>query len=31
MTFCLRCGTAGIPVHVCTGVTVGHVKSVTLI
>jgi GT2 family glycosyltransferase len=31
MTFCLRCAAAGIPVHVNTGVTVGHVKSVTLI
>ena len=27
LTFCLRCGAAGIPVHVHTGVTVGHVKT----
>jgi GT2 family glycosyltransferase len=31
MTFCLRAGAAGIPVHVCTGVKVGHVKTVILI
>jgi len=31
MTFCLRCGAAGIPVHVCTGVRVGHVKTTILI
>ena len=31
MTFCLRCGAAGIPVHVHTGVTVGHMKSTMLI
>ena len=30
MTFCLRCRTAGIPVHVHTGVSVGHVKPVML-
>jgi GT2 family glycosyltransferase len=30
MTFCLRAGLAGIPVHVHTGVQAGHVKSVTL-
>jgi GT2 family glycosyltransferase len=30
MTFCLRAGMAGIPVHVCTGVQVGHVKPVML-
>jgi GT2 family glycosyltransferase len=27
MTFCLRAGAAGIPVHVHTGVKVGHVKT----
>ena len=27
MTFCLRCAAAEIPVHVHTGVQVGHVKS----
>ncbi len=27
MTFCLRCGAAGIPVHVHTGVRVGHMKT----
>jgi GT2 family glycosyltransferase len=26
MTFCLRCAAAGIPVHVHTGVQVGHMK-----
>jgi hypothetical protein len=26
MTFCLRAGAAGIPVHVHTGVQVGHMK-----
>lgn len=31
MTFCLRAGAAGIPVHVCTGVKVGHMKSTMLI
>ena len=31
MTFCLRCQAAGIPVHVHTGVTVGHMKSTMLI
>jgi GT2 family glycosyltransferase len=30
MTFCLRCAAAGIPVHVHTGVQVGHVKPVML-
>lgn len=30
MTFCLRAGVAGIPVHVHTGVQVGHVKPVML-
>lgn len=27
MTFCLRCAAAGIPVHVHTGVPVGHMKT----
>jgi hypothetical protein len=27
LTFCLRCGVAGIPVHVCTGVRAGHMKT----
>jgi hypothetical protein len=31
MTFCLRCAAAGIPVHVCTGVRAGHMKSTMLI
>jgi GT2 family glycosyltransferase len=31
MTFCLRCAAAGIPVHVHTGVTVGHMKTTMLI
>jgi|HubBroStandDraft_6_1064221.scaffolds.fasta_scaffold00062_57 GT2 family glycosyltransferase len=31
MTFCLRAGAAGIPVHVHTGIKVGHVKTVILI
>jgi GT2 family glycosyltransferase len=31
LTFCLRAGTAGIPVHVCTGVRVGHMKTTMLI
>ena len=30
LTFCLRCAVAKIPVHVHTGVSVGHVKPVTL-
>lgn len=30
MTFCMRCADAGVPVHVHTGVEVGHVKSVIL-
>ena len=30
MTFCLRAAAAGIPVHVHTGVHVGHVKPVVL-
>lgn len=30
LTFCLRCAVAGIPVHVHTGVSVGHVKPVML-
>lgn len=30
MTFCLRAGAAGIPVHVHTGVQVGHIKPVML-
>ena len=31
LTFCLRCAAAGIPVHVCTGVKVGHIKTTMLI
>lgn len=31
MTFCLRCAAAGIPVHVHTGVKVGHMKTTMLI
>ena len=31
MTFCLRCQAAGIPVHVHTGVAVGHMKTTMLI
>lgn len=31
LTFCLRCAAAGIPVHVHTGVKVGHMKSTMLI
>lgn len=31
LTFCLRCGAAGIPVHVATGVRAGHMKSTMLI
>lgn len=30
MTFCLRAGAAGIPIHVHTGVQVGHMKPVML-
>lgn len=30
LTFCLRAGAAGIPVHVHTGVQVGHMKPVML-
>ena len=31
LTFCLRCAAAGIPVHVHTGVKVGHMKTQMLI
>lgn len=31
LTFCLRCAAAGIPVHVHTGVRVGHMKTTMLI
>lgn len=31
LTFCLRLAAAGIPVHVCTGVRVGHMKTTMLI
>jgi len=31
MTFCMRCAAAGIPVHVHTGVKVGHMKTQMLI
>lgn len=31
LTFCLRCATAGVPVHVHTGVKVGHMKTQMLI
>jgi GT2 family glycosyltransferase len=31
LTFCLRCGAAGVPVHVHTGVRVGHMKTAMLI
>lgn len=31
MTFCLRCAAAGVPVHVHTGVRVGHMKTTMLI
>ena len=31
LTFCLRCAAAGIPVHVATGVRVGHMKTTMLI
>jgi GT2 family glycosyltransferase len=27
LTFCLRCAAAGVPVHVATGVKVGHMKT----
>ena len=27
LTFCLRCASAGIPIHVHTGIKVGHVKT----
>lgn len=30
MTFCLRCAAAGIPVHVHTGVRVGHMKMTVI-
>jgi hypothetical protein len=30
VSFCLRCGLCGIPVHVHTGIQVGHIKTVTL-
>jgi GT2 family glycosyltransferase len=30
LTFCLRLGAAGIPVHVCTGVRAGHMKTAML-
>jgi GT2 family glycosyltransferase len=30
MTFCLRCAAAGIPIHVHTGVQVGHMKPAML-
>jgi GT2 family glycosyltransferase len=30
LTFCLRCAAAGIPVHVATGVTAGHMKVTML-
>jgi hypothetical protein len=30
VTFCLRAGLCGFPVHVNTTVTIGHVKSYTL-
>jgi GT2 family glycosyltransferase len=30
LTFCLRLGAAGIPVHVCTGVRAGHMKTTML-
>ena len=30
LTFCLRCQAAGIPVHVHTGIKVGHMKPVML-
>jgi GT2 family glycosyltransferase len=31
LTFCLRCAAAGIPVHVHTGVRIGHMKTTMLI
>jgi GT2 family glycosyltransferase len=31
MTFCLRCAQAGVPVHVHTGVHVGHMKTTMVI
>ena len=31
LTFCLRCQAAGIPVHVHTGIRVGHMKTTMLI
>jgi GT2 family glycosyltransferase len=31
MTFCLRCAAAGVPVHVHTGVKIGHMKTTMLI
>ena len=31
LTFCLRAGAAGVPVHVATGVKVGHMKTIMLI
>jgi GT2 family glycosyltransferase len=31
LTFCLRLGAAGIPVHVHTGIKVGHMKSTMII
>jgi GT2 family glycosyltransferase len=31
LTFCLRCGAAGIAIHVHTGVKVGHMKTTMLI
>jgi GT2 family glycosyltransferase len=30
LSFCVRCDQAGIPVHVATGVQVGHIKSTVL-
>lgn len=30
MTFCLRCAAAGVPVHVHTGVRVGHMKMTVI-
>ena len=31
MTFCLRCAAAGIPIHVATGIKVGHMNTTMLI
>jgi hypothetical protein len=31
LTFCLRLGAAGIPVHVATAVRAGHMKTTMLI